>query len=428
VERREPGIAPATLFTNVAVFDGDGPESFPGEVLVEGNRIVAVAFGGEHIAAEGAAVVDGGGATLMPGLIEAHAHLGFGSSVDRVLRGPRTPEQMLLVTAHTAKVMLDYGFTGAYSAGSHSAAAEVALRDDIDDGWLPGPRLRACSFEREAGSVMDGTRKYVSYDKRPPDIDGVRRFVNEMAAVGVDSVKLVLTGDNSIVPGTSLTDLYHDAEIRAAGQTAQDNDVWLNVHAHSANAIKMALRHGVRVIYHCTWPDEEALDLLEARKHDIFIAPTVGLNWTNIHADPNYAKRDNGAALKEQIGKFDHLRELLPVLHKRGIRLLPGGDYGFPTNPIGRNAKDIELFVTEFGFTPAEALTAATKLGGEIMGMADELGRIAPGYRADLLLIDGDPLRDVALLQDADRLLMIMKDGRYHRAPQRRRRLDAHAA
>ena len=428
MERREPGIAPATLFTNVTVFDGDGPASFPGEVLVEGNRIVAVAFGGEHIAAEGAVVVDGGGATLMPGLIEAHAHLGFGSSVDRVLRGPRTPEQMLLVTAHTAKVMLDYGFTGAYSAGSHSAAAEVALRDDIDDGWLPGPRLRACSFEREAGSVMDGTRKYVSYDKRPPDIDGVRRFVNEMAAVGVDSVKLVLTGDNSIVPGTSLTDLYHDAEIRAAGQTARDNDVWLNVHAHSANAIKMALRHGVRVIYHCTWPDEEALDLLEARKHDIFIAPTVGLNWTNIHADPNYAKRDNGAALKEQIGKFDHLRELLPVLHKRGIRLLPGGDYGFPTNPIGRNAKDIELFVTEFGFTPAEALTAATKLGGEIMGMADELGRIAPGYRADLLLIDGDPLRDVALLQAADRLLMIMKDGRYHRAPQRRARLDAHAA
>jgi imidazolonepropionase-like amidohydrolase len=419
----------ATRIANVRIFDGTGSPVFPGEVLVEANRIVAVTKGGETIAADSAAVIDGGGATLLPGLIEAHAHLGFGSAVDRIERGRgHSPEQMLLITAHTAKVMLDHGFTGAYSAGSHSAKAETALRDEIAAGWLPGPRLRACSFEREAGSVMDGTRKYVSFEQRSPDADAVRAFVKEMAAIGVDSVKLVLTGDNSIVPGTSLTDLYHEAEIRAAGEAAREAGVWLNVHAHSANAIKMALRHGVRVIYHCTWPDEEALDLLEARKHEIFVAPTIGLNWTNIHADPNYAKRDNGAALREQIAKFEHLHALLPVLHKRGIRLLPGGDYGFPTNPIGKNAHDIELFVTEFGFSPAEALTAATKLGGEIMGMGDELGLIKPGYVADLLLVDGDPLRDIAILQDPSRLVMIMKDGTCHKAPPSRRHREARAA
>lgn len=419
----------ATLIANVAIFDGTGAAPYPGDVLIEGNRIKAVSKGGDRIAALGAAVIEGGGTTLMPGLVEAHAHLGFGSAIDRVLRGrAHTPEQMLLITAHTAKVMLDHGFTGAYSAGSHSAAAETALRDEIAAGWLPGPRLRACSFEREAGSVFDGTRKYTSFEQRPPDVEGVRAFVNDMAAVGVDSVKLVLTGDNSIVPGTSLTCLYHEAEIRAAGEAARDAGVWLNVHAHSAETIKMALRHGVRVIYHCTRPDEETLDMLESRKDEIFVGPTVGLNWTNIHADPNYAKRDNGAALREQIAKFDHLRELLPVLRKRGIRLLPGGDYGFPTNPIGKNAHDIELFATEFGFTPAEALTAATKLGGEIMGMGDELGQIRPGYLADLLLVDGDPLRDLALLQDPDRLLMIMKDGKFHKAPRAQQRRDAFAA
>lgn len=419
----------ATLITNVAIFDGTGAPSFPGEVLVEANRIKTVAKGGERITAPSAVVVDGAGATLMPGLVEAHAHLGFGSAVDRVLRGrAHTPEQMLLITAHTAKVMLDHGFTGAYSAGSHSAAAETALRDEIAAGWLPGPRLRACSFEREAGSVMDGTRKYTSYDRRQPDVDGVRTFVKEMAATGVDSVKLVLTGDNSIVPGTSLTCLYHEAEIQAAGEAAREAGVWLNVHAHSAETIKMALQHGVRVIYHCTWPDDEALDMLEARKEEIFVGPTVGLNWTNIHADPNYAKRDNGSALREQITKLDHLRELLPVLHNRGIRLLPGGDYGFPTNPIGKNAHDIELFATLFGFTPAEALTAATKLGGEIMGKGDELGLIEPGYLADLLLVDGDPLRDLRLIQDPDRLVMIMKDGEYHKAPLPRPQRTAHAA
>ncbi len=214
----------------------------------------------------------------------------------------------------------------------------------------------------------------------------------------------------------------------AASEAARETDVWLNAHAHSAAAIKLVLRHGFRVIYHCTWPDEEALDMLEARKDEIFVAPTIGLNWTNIHADPNYAKRDNGAALREQIAKLDHLRELMPKLHKRGVRLLPGGDYGFPTNPIGKNAHDIELFVTHLGFTPAEALRAATQLGGEIMGMADELGLIKPGYLADLLLVDGNPLRDIALLQDPNRLLMIMKDGKYHKPPQPRRQREAHAA
>ncbi len=421
---------PTTLIANVTIFDGSGSAPFPGEVLIDGNRIAAVAKGGEHIAAPGAATVDGGGATLMPGLIEAHAHLGFGSSVDRVLRGSApTPEQMLLITAHTAKVMLDHGFTGAYSAGSHSAPAETALRDEIDAGWLPGPRLRACSFEREASAIMEGAgRKYTSYEQRQPDVDGVRKFVADMAAAGVDSVKFVVTGDNSIVPNTSLVLLYYDEELRAASEAARDADVWLNAHAHSAAAIKLVLRHGFRVIYHCTWPDEEALDMLEARKDDIFVAPTIGLNWTNIHADPNYAKRDNGAALREQIAKLDHLRELMPKLHKRGVRLLPGGDYGFPTNPIGKNAHDIELFVTHLGFTPAEALRAATKLGGEIMGMADELGLIKPGYLADLLLVDGNPLRDIALLQDPNRLLMIMKDGKYHKQPQPRRQREAHAA
>jgi imidazolonepropionase-like amidohydrolase len=409
----------ATLLTNIAIFDGTGAPPFPGEVLVEGNRVRAVARGAERIEPNGAAVLDGGGGTLIPGLVEAHAHLGFGSAVDRVLdRRRRTPEEMLLITAHTAKVMLDYGFTAAYSAGSHSAPAETALRDDIAAGWLPGPRLRACSFERDAAATPLGAgRRYVPFDRRPPDIAGVRAFVREMAAIGVDSVKFVVTGDNSIEPGTSLTLLYHEAEIEAAAAAAREAGVWLNAHAHSAEAIKMVLRHGFRVVYHGTWPDEEAIDLMEARKDEIFIAPTVGLNWTNIHADPSYAQRDGGAALREQIGKLDHLRELLPILHRRGIRLLPGGDYGFPTNPIGRNAHDIELFVTLFGFTPAAALRAATQLGGEIMAMGDELGLVKPGYLADLLLVDGDPLKDIAVLQDPDRLLMIMKDGKYHKAP-----------
>jgi imidazolonepropionase-like amidohydrolase len=109
--------------------------------------------------------------------------------------------------------------------------------------------------------------------------------------------------------------------------------------------------------------------------------------------------------------------KLVPELRRRGIRVLPGGDYGFPHNPIGKNARDLELFVSLLGYTPAEALMAATKWGGEIMGMGDELGLVRPGYLADLLMANGDPTQDVRILQDLDNILMVMKDGAFHRRP-----------
>jgi imidazolonepropionase-like amidohydrolase len=116
-------------------------------------------------------------------------------------------------------------------------------------------------------------------------------------------------------------------------------------------------------------------------------------------------------------------------MHKRGIRVLIGGDYGFAWTPQGTNAKDIETFVDMLGFSPMEAILAATRFGGQIMGMGDELGQIKPGYLADMLLVDGDPIANVRVLQDKTRLLAIMKDGQFHKAPkineQQRRRLTA---
>jgi imidazolonepropionase-like amidohydrolase len=115
-------------------------------------------------------------------------------------------------------------------------------------------------------------------------------------------------------------------------------------------------------------------------------------------------------------------------MRKRGIRVLPGGDYGFAWNPIGANARDFEHFVNLFGYTPAETLMAATKYGGEIMGMGEELGLVKEGYLADLIMIDGDPVKDVTLFQDRDNILMIMKDGAYHKASLPRRHKQARVA
>jgi imidazolonepropionase-like amidohydrolase len=113
--------------------------------------------------------------------------------------------------------------------------------------------------------------------------------------------------------------------------------------------------------------------------------------------------------------------EVYKNMRKRGIRVLPGGDYGFAWNPIGADARDFEHFVNLFGYTPAETLMAATKYGGEIMDMGNELGLVKDGYLADLIMIDGDPVRDIRLFQDRDNILMVMKDGAYHKGPLPRR-------
>jgi len=170
------------------------------------------------------------------------------------------------------------------------------------------------------------------------------------------------------------------------------------------------------VLYHCTYADAEAIEMLEAKKDEIFVAPTVGIAQATLDAKPP-PHFDMAHMKADAQTVIDHQRKLVPELKRRGVRLLPGGDYGFPFNPNGRNARDLELFVRHFGYTPTEALLAATRLGGQIMGLADELGQIKVGYLADLLLVDGDPTRDVALLQDKVRLLAIMKAGRFHKAP-----------
>jgi imidazolonepropionase-like amidohydrolase len=121
------------------------------------------------------------------------------------------------------------------------------------------------------------------------------------------------------------------------------------------------------------------------------------------------------------MGYFDELEAAIAAMrkmHRRGIHILPGGDYGFAWTPHGTNAKDLEYFVKHVGMTTTEALLSATAWGGPIMRMGDQLGQVREGYLADLLLIDGDPLADITVLQQRERILAVMKDGEFHRAPE----------
>jgi imidazolonepropionase-like amidohydrolase len=178
----------------------------------------------------------------------------------------------------------------------------------------------------------------------------------------------------------------------------------------------MAVRHGVRAIYHCTFPDEEALDLLAAGRDRVFVAPTPGIIYAHL-IDPAFPPAD----ITDMQDAMASIKQVVPELKARGVRLVPGGDYGFAFNPIGKNARDLQLFVDWFGLTAAEALRSATEVGGQLMDMSGELGLIRQGYLADLLLVEGDPVEDISILQDQAMLAAIIKDGRIHKLAAGRR-------
>ncbi|MEY2926249.1 MAG: hypothetical protein RL367_726 [Pseudomonadota bacterium] len=404
----------AILFSNVAIFDGSGSAAYPGEVLVRGDRIESVAAGGARLSRDGATVIDGQGATLMPGLVEAHAHLTWPSSIERVINAMRVPlDEHVAVTEANARITLSAGFTSAYSAGSLGEAIEPDLRDRINAGLIPGPRLRASSLEKGAEGVMGVPEGHDPTHDR--DIPGLRAYVASMKALGCDSIKFLLSSDDAFQRGGSQTLMYSEEECQAIGEAAREAGIWLACHAQASEAVKRAVRTGFRAIFHCTYADEEALDLLESRKDSVFVAPAPGLLYARCHEAQEFGI---GPAEAEAMGATSGLAlmaDIIPKMRKRGIRVLPGGDYGFPYNPVGRNARDLDLFVRLFGFTPIEALVAATRHGGALMDMP--VGEIKPGMLADILLVAGDPTMDVTILQEQDNLRAIMKGGRFHKAP-----------
>ncbi|HET8931836.1 MAG TPA: amidohydrolase family protein [Polyangiales bacterium] len=405
------------VFQRVRIFDGSGSQPFVGEVRVDGNRISHVARADERVPHEHARLVDGRDNVLMPGLVEAHAHLTWPSSIEKLVPGMHMPpDELVLTAARNARILLDHGFTSAYSAGSLGKTIEPALKAAIDSGGVPGPRLLPSTIEREPPSDNGLAAHGGDSSEHGTGPEDMVAFIRACKALGVKIVKLLLSGESALKPGASMQLLYSEAELQAAGKAAREHGLWLSGHAHAAEAIKLGLRAGFRVLYHCTYADDEALALLEEHKQQIFVAPTIGIVQATLdatpppHFDMTHMKEDASRVLAQQ-------KRLVPELRRRGIRLLPGGDYGFPFNPTGRNARDLALWVEHFGYSASEVLHAATALGGQLMGQPDELGQIKAGFLADLLLVDGDPTRDVSILQDKRHLRGIMKNGVFHKHP-----------
>jgi imidazolonepropionase-like amidohydrolase len=410
------------LFTNVRVLDGSGERPYAGEVLVRGERIQQVGQGVRTIRPDGARVIDAAGATLMPGMVEAHTHFSWNDqpSLGAIQRMP--PEEHILWCAHVAKRYLDMGWTSCIGAATAKPRLDVVVRNAIAQGLIPGPRYLAASQEiTVAGGLGDETLPHLPYPEFSfGDIvsgpEEMRRSVRRFLKFGVDTIKLNLSGEYIAGIPAEFTPMT-DAEIAVAVKEAKLRGKRVAAHARSCESVKQCVRHGIELIFHASFTDEEALDLLESVKHKVFVAP--GIAWlinTSFHA-AEWGITPDSAKKMGYHRELEVAVESLKKMHARGIRVLPGGDYGFAWIKHGTNAKDLEYFVKYLGFSPMEAIRSATFLGGQVMMRGDELGQVKAGFLADLILVDGDPSANVAVLQAPERILAVMRGGRFHKEP-----------
>ena len=411
------------LFTNVRIIDATGAQPYPGEVLVQGNRISRIGRGSRSLPVAGMTVIDGAGATLMPGMCEAHTHFGWTNSktLDAIQKMPH--EEHTLWAAQVAKQYLDHGWTSCVGAATPKPRLDCVIRNAIDSGQIPGPRYLAASQEiTVTGSLGDDMLPHLPY----PDMsfgcvvdgpEGMRNAVRMFLKYGVDQIKLNLSGDNLVPGADAKTNWMSDEEVAIAARETKVRGKRLACHARSTESVKQAMRHGIEVIYHASFIDDEGLDMMEAQKDKVFVAPGLSVIIRLLHEGEvvgidNKTARNMGYELE-----LEAAVKSMKAMLKRGIRVLPGGDYGFAWAPHGENAKDLEYFVKYLGMTPMETLISATRWGGQIM-MKKDLGEIREGWLADLLLVDGDPLSNISLLQDKNKLLAIMKDGEFAKMPE----------
>ena len=411
-----------TLFTNVIVLDCGGDEPYPGEVLVEGNRIIAIARRGSALPRDEAEVFEGGGATVMPGLIESHAHLSIDNTDDLGKIGMIPPEENTLIAMRNARLYLDFGITSCISAAAAKPRLDVVIRNAINAGEIAGPRLLAATpWLTVTGGLGDMRTLHMPHvESMAIMVDGpenFRRVTRELIREGVDIIKLVISGDTFVPHAPSNSTVMSEAEVAAVAEVVRAHGKRMSAHARSAEAVKLCVRHGVKMIYHANYADEEALDLLEANQDWLFVSPNIGFTATAAHDGSKWFTEEQIKALgfrEELEGAVAGIKEL----KRRGVRILGGGDYGFSLTPHGENARDLDHLTRYCGFTPMEALQSMTKHGGAAMDRPNELGQIREGFLADLLVVDGDPLDNPKLLLDRQKLLAVMKDGLFHKRPE----------
>jgi imidazolonepropionase-like amidohydrolase len=366
------------------VLDGRGGTRQNAVVEIAGGRIVRI---DER---SGPVTYDLGTATLLPGMVDTHVHIGYHFGKDgRASNEGETPIEMALFAAENAWVTLNNGFTTVQSAG---AMADKDLRDAINRGVLPGPRILS-----SLGSA----------NERTGDAAALRAYVVKQKAAGADFIKIF--GSKSIRDGGAPT--LSLEQVQAACGEAKAQGLRTLVHAQSAEAAIIAAKAGCTQVEHGAFVNDEALKLMAER--GVYFDPNIGLVLQNYIENKqrflgigNYT--DEGFAFMEKAVPTNY-----PMFKKAlaaKVKMPMGTDA--VAGAHGQNAREIVTRVKDGGQAPMDAIIGATSLAAESMGLAQQIGAIAAGLQADLVAVDGDPIKDIAALR---RVRFVMKGGAVYR-------------
>ena len=358
--------------------------------------------------------IDAKGGTIMPGLVEAHFHPTYFNVAELADLDVKYPvEYVTILAACNARLALECGYTAARSGGSlHNI--DVWLKKGIEDDLIPGPRLAASGREIcGAGGLMDWNPEHMKLGMEGLILlingpDEGRKAVRKLVKDGVEWIKTYPTGDAAAPDSADHHTLCMTFEEMAAVVSEAHNfRRKVTGHCRANQGIKNALRAGFDSIEHGTFMDREALDLLLER--DVPVVPALYFELASIEHGPSFGMPQ--AVIDGHKETLEGGAESARMILRAGGRLGMGGDYGFAWNPHGDYAKELTFFVRHVGLTPLEVITCATRTGAEIMGRADEFGTVTTGKLADLLIVDGDVLGDVSVLEDRSRFLAVMQGG-----------------
>ena len=353
-----------------------------------------------------AETVDLAGAFVMPGMTETHAHLSFADASPFAIG--QTPVELATITAvRNAELMLKSGFTAAISFGS-TYQIDVALRDSINSGKIQGPRLMAAG--RDLGATASNVDSPGGLSQIADGPWALRQAVREQRRARVDVVKIFIDGEaiNPVCPPGELS--FCDEEVVAIVDEAHRRGLKVACHARSAAAVKQAVRAGADYIGHANYLDDEAVDLLAGANDRVFVGPAIAWEMQYIAQCESLGVSAETARAQGYETEVEATVESVAKLRAAGVRLVVGGDYGISIAPHGTYAKDLEYFVDLFGMSAAEALLCACRNGGEAFDATGRVGVLAEESYADFVIVDGDPLEDIRVLQDHSKL-RVVKNG-----------------